>query len=205
MGRRCERLSRGDDCNKNFLLFLSLEEFIIGVGDVGWEAMNLQEIIRLRKTKPSGQIELEEILPDEWASSDDPEGLTYFSWWWHGVRTNNSADWKAPSFSVKRVLWGGKRPQSSSTGFWDGVSPEEQRLVDELQSATAAEESEKNEEDIEMIEDEAEEIADENLDELEDFNESADEESLEEQQMSIDADKEQHEQEEDNALGAEEY
>jgi hypothetical protein len=170
-----------DDYNKNFLLFPSLEEFIIGVGDVGWEAMNLHKNIRLRKTKLSGQIELEEILRDEWASSDDPEGPTYFSWWWHGVRTNNSADWKAPSFSVKRVLRGGKRPQNSLTGYWDGVSPEEQRLLDELQSSTAAEESEKNEEDIEMIEDEAEEIADENLDELEDFNESADEESLEEQ------------------------
>jgi hypothetical protein len=63
-----------DDYSKNFLLFPSLEEFIIGVGDVGWEAMNLQENIRLRKTKASGHIELEEILRDEWASSDDPEG-----------------------------------------------------------------------------------------------------------------------------------
>jgi hypothetical protein len=63
-------------------------------------------------------------------------------------------------------------------------------LIDELQSSTAAEESEKIEEDNEMIEDEAEDFAVKNSYELEDFNESADEEGLEEQQMGIDEDKE---------------
>jgi hypothetical protein len=69
---------------------------------------------------------------------------------------------------------------------------------------TPTEESENGEDGVEMIEGEAEEIAVENSDELAEFNESADGEGLEEQRMGIDEDNEQHEQEEDNTLGAEE-
>jgi hypothetical protein len=166
--------------------------------------MNLQGEIRLRKTKSSAQIDLEEILPDEWASSGDPDGPIYFSWWWRGVRTNNPVDWKIPSFSVKRVLRGGKRPQNSLTRCWEEESPEEQHLIDELQSSAAAGESEKDGEDDEVIDEEAEGITNENLGELEDFNQSADGERLEGKQLGIDEDKEQHELEEDNTLGAEE-
>jgi hypothetical protein len=96
--------------------------------------MNMLEI-----TKPRGGIELVEVLAHEWGATDDADDRAYFNWWWNGVKKTNSGDWKGPSFSVKRVLRGGKRPQHSLTG-WDEsaqVLIERQRQIDELVGASA--------------------------------------------------------------------
>jgi hypothetical protein len=113
---------RVDDYNKNFLLFPRLEEFIIGAGDLGCCAM-----CEGKKTKPSGEIELVEIHPDEWALSDDDDGPSYFDWWWDSVKMNNFDKWQAPSFSLKRVLRGSVSPQFNLTG-WNEEREEEEKM-----------------------------------------------------------------------------
>jgi hypothetical protein len=126
-----------NNIHKNFLLLPSLEEFTIGFGDVGWESMNFRG-----KTKPSGEIELAEILPYEWVMRDDENYPDHLDWWWGGIKESSPKDWQAPSFSWKRILRGGVSPQQNLTG-WDESDEafrEQHCQIDELQTSTDTEE-----------------------------------------------------------------